>query len=77
MTKFDTIDELQPGEFIKVDVSIEFNQKRSPFQFEICTETKTYPVSITPPTGELVTPSHMTYNEFKQHQGLFLLKNNF
>jgi len=68
MTKFDTIDELQPGEFIKVDVSIEFNQKRSPFQFEICTETKTYPVSITPPTGELVTPSHMTYNEFKQHQ---------
>jgi hypothetical protein len=68
---FDPVKALQPGEFVWVEISVDFDGKRTPLRLEMWTDEKQYPILITPPPGELLLPAHMTVDEFiKQRDAL-------
>jgi len=55
---------LQPNSTLDSSININFNQRTNPVKFEICTETGTYTVNLTPPIGELLTPAPCTIADF-------------
>jgi len=61
---FTSIDILQPNSTLDSSININFNQRTNPVKFEICTETGTYTVNLTPPIGELLAPAPCTIADF-------------
>uniref|UniRef100_A0A671KE08 AP-3 complex subunit beta n=1 Tax=Sinocyclocheilus anshuiensis TaxID=1608454 RepID=A0A671KE08_9TELE len=61
---------LQPtGESVTVVMGIDFCDSTQAANFQLCTHTRKFFVSIQPPVGELMTPAFLTENDFKKEQG--------
>uniref|UniRef100_A0A671S1Z1 AP-3 complex subunit beta n=1 Tax=Sinocyclocheilus anshuiensis TaxID=1608454 RepID=A0A671S1Z1_9TELE len=61
---------LQPtGESVTVVMGIDFCDSTQAANFQLCTHTRKFFVSIQPPVGELMTPTFLTENNFKKEQG--------
>uniref|UniRef100_A0A8C1J9M9 AP-3 complex subunit beta n=1 Tax=Cyprinus carpio TaxID=7962 RepID=A0A8C1J9M9_CYPCA len=61
---------LQPsGESVTVVMGIDFCDSTQAANFQLCTHTRKFFVSIQPPVGELMTPVFLTENDFKKEQG--------
>jgi len=57
------------GASVTVLMDIDFNDTTQPAQFQICTHSKAFNVSITAPVGELLQPNTITENDFLKLQG--------
>uniref|UniRef100_A0A8C2K7N1 AP-3 complex subunit beta n=1 Tax=Cyprinus carpio TaxID=7962 RepID=A0A8C2K7N1_CYPCA len=60
---------LQPCESVTVVMGIDFCDSTQAANFQLCTHTRKFFVSIQPPVGELMTPVFLTENDFKKEQG--------
>uniref|UniRef100_A0A673JG13 AP-3 complex subunit beta n=1 Tax=Sinocyclocheilus rhinocerous TaxID=307959 RepID=A0A673JG13_9TELE len=61
---------LQPtGESVTVVIGIDFCDSTQAANFQLCTHTRKFFVSVQPPVGELMTPAFLTENDFKKEQG--------
>uniref|UniRef100_A0A671S2B7 AP-3 complex subunit beta C-terminal domain-containing protein n=1 Tax=Sinocyclocheilus anshuiensis TaxID=1608454 RepID=A0A671S2B7_9TELE len=60
---------LQPSESVTVVMGIDFCDSTQAANFQLCTHTRKFFVSIQPPVGELMTPTFLTENNFKKEQG--------
>uniref|UniRef100_A0A6Q2XCF3 AP-3 complex subunit beta n=1 Tax=Esox lucius TaxID=8010 RepID=A0A6Q2XCF3_ESOLU len=60
---------LPAGETVSVVMGIDFCDSTQAANFQLCTHTRKFFVSIQPPVGELMMPIFMTENEFKKEQG--------
>uniref|UniRef100_A0A672QGZ8 AP-3 complex subunit beta n=1 Tax=Sinocyclocheilus grahami TaxID=75366 RepID=A0A672QGZ8_SINGR len=60
---------LQPSESVTVVMGIDFCDSTQAANFQLCTHTRKFFVSIQPPVGELMTPVFLTENDFKKEQG--------
>ncbi|XP_041444277.1 AP-3 complex subunit beta-2 isoform X1 [Xenopus laevis] len=69
MQAFQEIESLPPGESATVIIGIDFCDSTQAANFQICTHTRHFYVSIQPPVGELMAPVFMSENEFKREQG--------
>uniref|UniRef100_A0A8C9SXG4 AP-3 complex subunit beta n=1 Tax=Scleropages formosus TaxID=113540 RepID=A0A8C9SXG4_SCLFO len=69
IAEFPEIDVLPPGEISTVVMGIDFCDSTQAANFQLCTHTKKFFVTIQPPVGELMMPIFMTENEFKKEQG--------
>ncbi|XP_041964658.1 AP-3 complex subunit beta-2 isoform X4 [Alosa sapidissima] len=69
MKEFPEIDVLPPSGSATVVMGIDFCDSTQAANFQLCTHTRKFFVSIQPPVGELMTPIFMTENEFKKEQG--------
>ncbi|XP_076863052.1 AP-3 complex subunit beta-2 [Brachyhypopomus gauderio] len=69
ITEFPEIDVLPAGESVSAVMGIDFCDSTQAANFQLCTHTRKFFVSIQPPVGELMTPSFLTENEFKKEQG--------
>ncbi|XP_029910158.1 AP-3 complex subunit beta-2 isoform X3 [Myripristis murdjan] len=67
--EFPEIEVLPAGETTTVVMGIDFCDSTQAANFQLCTHTRKFFVSIQPPVGELMTPVFMTENEFKKEQG--------
>nr|XP_057930791.1 AP-3 complex subunit beta-2 isoform X9 [Doryrhamphus excisus] len=67
--EFPEIDLLPPGESATAVMGIDFCDSTQAANFQLCTHTRKFFVSIQPPIGELMKPVFMTENEFKKEQG--------
>ncbi|XP_069046868.1 AP-3 complex subunit beta-2 isoform X3 [Lepisosteus oculatus] len=67
--EFPEIETLAPGETVTVVMGIDFCDSTQAANFQLCTHTRKFFVSIQPPVGELMTPVFMSENEFKREQG--------
>ncbi|XP_060770388.1 AP-3 complex subunit beta-2 isoform X10 [Neoarius graeffei] len=67
--EFNEIEVLPAGESITVVMGIDFCDSTQTANFQLCTHTRKFFVSIQPPVGELMTPAFLTENEFKKEQG--------
>uniref|UniRef100_A0AAY5EGA8 AP-3 complex subunit beta n=1 Tax=Electrophorus electricus TaxID=8005 RepID=A0AAY5EGA8_ELEEL len=67
--EFPEIDMLPAGESVSVVMGIDFCDSTQAANFQLCTHTRKFFVSIQPPVGELMTPIFLTENEFKKEQG--------
>ncbi|XP_062318754.1 AP-3 complex subunit beta-2 isoform X4 [Osmerus eperlanus] len=67
--EFTEIEMLPAGETVTVVMGIDFCDSTQAANFQLCTHTKKFFVSIQPPVGELMMPVFMTENEFKKEQG--------
>ncbi|XP_030633382.1 AP-3 complex subunit beta-2 isoform X1 [Chanos chanos] len=67
--EFPEIEVLPPGESATVVMGIDFCDSTQAANFQLCTHTKKFFVSIQPPVGELMMPVFLTENEFKKEQG--------
>ncbi|XP_050955567.1 AP-3 complex subunit beta-2 isoform X4 [Labeo rohita] len=67
--EFAEIDMLAAGESITVVMGIDFCDSTQAANFQLCTHTRKFFVSIQPPVGELMTPAFLTENDFKKEQG--------
>uniref|UniRef100_UPI003AAC4BAD AP-3 complex subunit beta-2 isoform X3 n=1 Tax=Centroberyx gerrardi TaxID=166262 RepID=UPI003AAC4BAD len=67
--EFPEIEVLPAGETATVVMGIDFCDSTQAANFQLCTHTRKFFVSIQPPVGELMTPVFMTENEFKKEQG--------
>ncbi|XP_020312084.1 AP-3 complex subunit beta-2 isoform X13 [Oncorhynchus kisutch] len=67
--EFPEIEVLPAGETISVVMGIDFCDSTQAANFQLCTHTRKFFVSIQPPVGELMMPIFMTENEFKKEQG--------
>ncbi|XP_036390981.1 AP-3 complex subunit beta-2 isoform X4 [Megalops cyprinoides] len=67
--EFPEIEVLPPGETFTAVMGIDFCDSTQAANFQLCTHTRKFFVSIQPPVGELVTPVFMTENEFRKEQG--------
>ncbi|XP_041082947.1 AP-3 complex subunit beta-2-like isoform X5 [Polyodon spathula] len=69
MQEFPEIEVLAPGETVTVSMGIDFCDSTQAANFQLCTQTRKFYVSIQPPVGELMMPVFMSENEFKKEQG--------
>ncbi|KAK1160968.1 AP-3 complex subunit beta-2-like isoform X1 [Acipenser oxyrinchus oxyrinchus] len=69
MQEFPEIEVLTPGETVTVVMGIDFCDSTQAANFQLCTQTRKFYVSIQPPVGELMMPVFMSENEFKKEQG--------
>uniref|UniRef100_A0A8C8BK75 AP-3 complex subunit beta n=1 Tax=Otus sunia TaxID=257818 RepID=A0A8C8BK75_9STRI len=60
---------LAPGDTASVVMGIDFCDSTQAANFQLCTHTRHFYVSIQPPVGELMAPVFMSENEFKKEQG--------
>ncbi|XP_073435666.1 AP-3 complex subunit beta-2 isoform X2 [Dendrobates tinctorius] len=67
--EFQEIECLPPGENATVIMGIDFCDSTQAANFQLCTHTRQFYVSIQPPVGELMLPVFMSENEFKREQG--------
>ncbi|XP_065729112.1 AP-3 complex subunit beta-2 isoform X1 [Phocoena phocoena] len=67
--EFPEIESLAPGESATAVMGINFCDSTQAANFQLCTQTRQFYVSIQPPVGELVAPVFMSENEFKKEQG--------
>lgn len=67
--EFPEIEVLAASETVTVVMGIDFCDSTQAANFQLCTHTKKFFVSIQPPVGELMMPTFMTENEFKKEQG--------
>ncbi|XP_053514916.1 AP-3 complex subunit beta-2 isoform X2 [Artibeus jamaicensis] len=66
---FPEIESLAPGESATAVMGINFCDSTQAANFQLCTQTRQFYVSIQPPVGELMAPVFMSENEFKKEQG--------
>ncbi|MBN3277217.1 AP3B2 protein, partial [Polyodon spathula] len=69
MQEFPEIEVLAPGETVTVIMGIDFCDSTQAANFQLCTQTRKFYVSIQPPVGELMMPAFMSESEFKKEQG--------
>ncbi|XP_056428592.1 AP-3 complex subunit beta-2 isoform X2 [Hyla sarda] len=69
MQEFQEIESLPSGESATVIMGIDFCDSTQAANFQLCTHTRQFYVSIQPPVGELMLPVFMSENEFKREQG--------
>ncbi|XP_041034182.1 AP-3 complex subunit beta-2 isoform X2 [Carcharodon carcharias] len=69
MQGFKEIASLQPGEVVADTLGIDFCDSTQAANFQLCSQTRQFYMSIQPPVGELMMPVFMTENTFKQEQG--------
>ncbi|KFR11700.1 AP-3 complex subunit beta-2, partial [Opisthocomus hoazin] len=67
--EFPEIEHLAPGDTASVVMGIDFCDSTQAANFQLCTHTRHFYVSIQPPVGELMAPVFMSENEFKKEQG--------
>ncbi|XP_057578327.1 AP-3 complex subunit beta-2 isoform X4 [Hippopotamus amphibius kiboko] len=67
--EFPEIETLAPGESATAIMGINFCDSTQAANFQLCTQTRQFYVSIQPPVGELMAPVFMSENEFKKEQG--------
>uniref|UniRef100_A0A663M7M9 Adaptor related protein complex 3 subunit beta 2 n=1 Tax=Athene cunicularia TaxID=194338 RepID=A0A663M7M9_ATHCN len=67
--EFPEIERLAPGDTVSVVMGIDFCDSTQAANFQLCTHTRHFYVSIQPPVGELMAPVFMSENEFKKEQG--------
>uniref|UniRef100_A0A8C9WQK3 AP-3 complex subunit beta n=1 Tax=Scleropages formosus TaxID=113540 RepID=A0A8C9WQK3_SCLFO len=67
--EFPEIEVLPPGETVTTVMGIDFCDSTQAANFQLCTHTRKFCVSIQPPVGELMAPVFMLENEFKKEQG--------
>uniref|UniRef100_A0A8D1BG84 AP-3 complex subunit beta n=1 Tax=Sus scrofa TaxID=9823 RepID=A0A8D1BG84_PIG len=67
--EFPEIESLAPGESATAIMGINFCDSTQAANFQLCTQTRQFYVSIQPPVGELMAPVFMSENEFKKEQG--------
>ncbi|NXD63330.1 AP3B2 protein, partial [Eolophus roseicapillus] len=67
--EFPEIECLAPGDTANVVMGIDFCDSTQAANFQLCTHTRHFYVSIQPPVGELMAPIFMSENEFKKEQG--------
>ncbi|NXS33535.1 AP3B2 protein, partial [Pomatostomus ruficeps] len=67
--EFPEIERLAPGDTASVVMGIDFCDSTQVANFQLCTHTRQFYVSIQPPVGELMAPVFMSENEFKKEQG--------
>lgn len=67
--EFPEIETLPAGETSTAVMGIDFCDSTQAANFQLCTNSKKFFVSIQPPVGELMRPVFMTENEFKKEQG--------
>uniref|UniRef100_A0A8D0CFS1 AP-3 complex subunit beta n=1 Tax=Scleropages formosus TaxID=113540 RepID=A0A8D0CFS1_SCLFO len=67
--RFATIERLQPEASITVSMGIDFNDSTQAANFQLCTKTDQFSVSIQPAVGELLMPVTMTEQDFLKEQG--------
>ncbi|XP_019896061.1 AP-3 complex subunit beta-2 isoform X4 [Esox lucius] len=72
MKEFPEIETLPAGETVSVVMGIDFCDSTQAANFQLCTHTRKFFVSIQPPVGELMMPIFMTENEFKKEQETLL-----
>ncbi|PWA24462.1 hypothetical protein CCH79_00011759, partial [Gambusia affinis] len=60
---------LPAGETAAAVMGIDFCDSTQTANFQLCTHTRKFFVSIQPPVGELMRPVFLTENEFKKEQG--------
>ncbi|XP_021420702.2 AP-3 complex subunit beta-2 isoform X11 [Oncorhynchus mykiss] len=70
--EFPEIEVLPAGETVSVVMGIDFCDSTQAANFQLCTHTRKFFVSIQPPVGELMMPIFMTENEFKKEQETLL-----
>ncbi|KAM4893024.1 AP-3 complex subunit beta-2 isoform 4-T4 [Sylvia borin] len=66
--EFPEIERLAPGDTASVVMGIDFCDSTQAANFQLCTHTRQFYVSIQPPVGELMAPVFMSENEFKKEQ---------
>ncbi|XP_074773332.1 AP-3 complex subunit beta-2 isoform X1 [Athene noctua] len=66
--EFPEIERLAPGDTASVVMGIDFCDSTQAANFQLCTHTRHFYVSIQPPVGELMAPVFMSENEFKKEQ---------
>ncbi|XP_073687889.1 AP-3 complex subunit beta-2 isoform X5 [Garra rufa] len=66
--EFAEIDVLAAGESVTVVMGIDFCDSTQAANFQLCTHTRKFFVSIQPPVGELMTAAFLTENDFKKEQ---------
>ncbi|XP_026712187.1 AP-3 complex subunit beta-2 [Athene cunicularia] len=66
--EFPEIERLAPGDTVSVVMGIDFCDSTQAANFQLCTHTRHFYVSIQPPVGELMAPVFMSENEFKKEQ---------
>ncbi|XP_029009245.1 AP-3 complex subunit beta-2 isoform X3 [Betta splendens] len=67
--EFPEIELLPAGETATAVMGIDFCDSTQAANFQLCTQTRKFFVSIQPPVGELMRPVFLTENEFKKEQG--------
>ncbi|XP_057185166.1 AP-3 complex subunit beta-2 isoform X2 [Triplophysa rosa] len=67
--EFSEIELMSAGESVTVVMGIDFCDSTQAANFQLCTHTRKFFVSIQPPVGELMTPVFLTENDFKKEQG--------
>uniref|UniRef100_A0A8C2SWZ9 AP-3 complex subunit beta n=1 Tax=Coturnix japonica TaxID=93934 RepID=A0A8C2SWZ9_COTJA len=67
--EFPEIESLAPGDTASVVMGIDFCDSTQAANFQLCTHTRHFYVSIQPPVGELMAPVFMSENEFRKEQG--------
>ncbi|XP_032379782.1 AP-3 complex subunit beta-2 isoform X3 [Etheostoma spectabile] len=67
--EFPEIELLPAGEMVTAVMGIDFCDSTQAANFQLCTHTRKFFVSIQPPVGELMRPIFLTENEFKKEQG--------
>ncbi|XP_061679552.1 AP-3 complex subunit beta-2 isoform X5 [Syngnathoides biaculeatus] len=67
--EFPEIELLPAGETGAAVMGIDFCDSTQAANFQLCTHSRKFFVSIQPPVGELMKPVFMTENEFKKEQG--------
>ncbi|XP_054865189.1 AP-3 complex subunit beta-2 isoform X8 [Amphiprion ocellaris] len=66
--EFPEIELLSAGETAMAVMGIDFCDSTQAANFQLCTHTRKFFVSIQPPVGELMRPIFLTENEFKKEQ---------
>uniref|UniRef100_A0A8C0JBY3 AP-3 complex subunit beta n=1 Tax=Chelonoidis abingdonii TaxID=106734 RepID=A0A8C0JBY3_CHEAB len=66
--EFQEIESLAPGDTASVIMGIDFCDSTQAANFQLCTHSRQFYVSIQPPVGELMAPVFMSENEFKKEQ---------
>ncbi|XP_051545154.1 AP-3 complex subunit beta-2-like isoform X3 [Myxocyprinus asiaticus] len=66
--EFPEIEVLPAGESVTVVMGIDFCDSTQAANFQLCTHTRKFFVSIQPPVGELMMPAFLTENDFKKEQ---------
>ncbi|XP_074862732.1 AP-3 complex subunit beta-2 isoform X2 [Carettochelys insculpta] len=67
--EFQEIESLAPGDAATVIMGIDFCDSTQAANFQLCTHSRQFYVSIQPPVGELMAPVFMSENEFRKEQG--------
>uniref|UniRef100_A0A3B4AUF2 AP-3 complex subunit beta n=1 Tax=Periophthalmus magnuspinnatus TaxID=409849 RepID=A0A3B4AUF2_9GOBI len=67
--EFPEIEVLAAGDTTTAVMGIDFCDSTQAANFQLCTNSKKFFVTIQPPVGELMRPVFMTENEFKKEQG--------